>query len=125
MANGRRGLVMRTPVASTDYLYSSLADDPDFEELLLLFVEEMPARLALLEQAFDASDWDMLRRLAHQLKGAGGSYGFDVVTQSAQRLEQSLLKSHPAAEIEAELGELIDLCRRLRGGSYSGSERKQ
>lgn len=104
---------MPPAVIPDQFIFSLLADDSDWNELIQEFVNEMPLRIESLLQAFDAADWDTLRRLAHQLKGAGGSYGFDPVTQSAARLEQALLNSQP--EAETELRELIDVCRRLRG----------
>ncbi len=69
-------------------LYSSLATDPDLAELVEIFVESLPERVETLKQAFDQGDWETLRRTAHQLKGAAGSYGFDPLSPSAAKLEQ-------------------------------------
>src|SRR5689334_17450419 len=60
--------------------YSTLADDPDMAELLALFVSELPQRLVDIRQAAQGHNWQEVRRLAHQLRGAGGSYGFPLLT---------------------------------------------
>jgi len=40
-----------------------------------------------------------LRTIAHGLRGAGGSYGFDAVTSSAGELEEAYLAGKPAPEL--------------------------
>ncbi len=100
-------------------LYSSLASDPDLAELVEIFVESLPERVESLRQAFEQGDWETLRRTAHQLKGAAGSYGFDPLSPSAAQLEQSVA-SGPEQDVEAirqALEELLDLCSRVRAGT--------
>jgi HPt (histidine-containing phosphotransfer) domain-containing protein len=72
---------MTTPTPHTP-LRSSLAGDPDMAELVDMFLEELPQRLTVLTTAVDAGDIETLRRLAHQLKGAAGGYGFGDASQS-------------------------------------------
>ena len=50
-----------------------LASDPEMAELVALFVDELPTRVAAIQQAAADGDWLQVRLLAHQLKGAGGS----------------------------------------------------
>ena len=104
-------------VLSTPTLYSTFGGDPDFGELVELFVNEMPRRLATLEQAFATGDQEELRRVAHQIRGAAGSYGFHQVTPFAARLEAALVDKQPEAEIHAAFEELIQVCHRLRAGA--------
>jgi len=40
-----------------------------------------------------------LRTIAHGLRGAGGSYGFDAVTSTAGELEEAFLASRPASAL--------------------------
>jgi histidine phosphotransfer protein HptB len=99
---------------STEFLHSSLGEDPDLREIVEMFVEEMPDRIAgLLEQA-EARNWDGLRRVAHQLKGAAGSYGFDTITPCAGRLEDAIRNGDAEAEILRLVEGVVDLCRRAR-----------
>ena len=97
-------------------IYSSLAAEPDFGELIDLFLLEIPHRIAIIESQTLGCDWQQLSRTAHQLKGAAGSYGFDGITPYAARLESAAMKGLPEAEILAAADELLDLCRRLRAG---------
>ena len=64
----------------TGPLYSQFAEDPDLAELVDVFVEEMPRRVATLLDRLEQADWDSLGRAAHQLKGAAGSYGFGEIS---------------------------------------------
>jgi len=97
-------------------LYSTLADDPDMGELVELFVDELPNRIASLHTAFTTSDLDALARCAHQLKGAAGSYGFDAMTPALQRLEQSVRQRSPQTELQQRLDEVTSLALRVRSG---------
>lgn len=98
-------------------IYSSLVDDEDLQELVELFVAEIPERTAKLLDSMQSGDFVELGRYAHQLKGAAGSYGFDGVTPFAARLEQAARNHEPEKEIESALNELVDICGRLRAGS--------
>ena len=92
----------------TEPLYSSLGSDPDLAEIVEMFVEEMPDRVAMLLEQLDSSDWEGLRRTAHQLKGAAGSFGFDPISPCAARLETTLADSEPEEQIRKAVDELVD-----------------
>lgn len=98
-------------------VYSTLGNDPDLQDLVALFVDEMPGRIEKLIARFDAGELDELRRAAHQLKGAAGSYGFHAVTPLAARLEANLRGDALEDQIQADLDSLIALCGRMRAGS--------
>jgi len=96
------------------HLYSSLGKDPDFAPLVDWFIQELPSRIASLEEKFAAADWDGLKQVAHQLKGAGGSYGFEAITPAAGRVEAAIQQREPEEQIRSAVEELVDLCRRAR-----------
>lgn len=55
-----------------------------------------------------------LRTIAHGLRGAGGSYGFDAVTTTAGTLEEAYLANEPAASLRdaaISLAKAIDAAR--------------
>jgi len=101
---------------SAEPLYSALSVDPDLREMVDLFVEEMPQRIGNLLARLDTSDWEGLRRAAHQLKGAAGSYGFGPISPAAARVEDAIRKGSPEEEIRQAVDELIELCGRARAG---------
>jgi histidine phosphotransfer protein HptB len=102
--------------ASASWVYSSLAADPDLRELVELFVEEMPERIENLIRQYQEGVREDFRRAVHQIKGAGGSYGFHALTQPAAQLEMSLKTDRAEDQIQRELDELLSLCRRVRSG---------
>ena len=48
----------------------------DVEVLVKRFLGRRQAELVLLRQAMEAGDYETIRRLGHDLKGAGESFGF-------------------------------------------------
>jgi len=98
-------------------LYSSLAFDPDLAPLVELFVEDLPDRAEMLLDRLQASDREGLRRAAHQLTGAAGSYGFQDITHRAAVVEQKLGGMAAEEEVAAAVNALIDLLRRARSGT--------
>lgn len=106
---------MTTPTsATTEPIYSTLGTDQELREIVELFVEEMPDRASALLDRAEARDWEGLRRVAHQLKGAAGSYGFEPITAAAASVEDVVRDSHSEDEIRRVVRELVALCGRAR-----------
>lgn len=104
-------------VQQANPIYSTMSDDPDMADLLVEFVGNLSARVQAIENAVAASDLAELTRLAHQLKGAGGGYGFDVLGTSAASLEQASKAAGSVQEVTAGVAELVALCRRATAES--------
>lgn len=100
--------------ATTDTINSKLSVDPDFREIVEMFVSEIPDRVAALVGAYDGRQWADLRRGAHQLKGAGGGYGYPELTTVASQLEYAVDAAQGEEAIKARLDGLVELCTRLR-----------
>lgn len=105
----------RTPM-ETDAptpLYSPMSSDPDFRELVVLFVSELPGRIELMRGCIQRCDWATLQKLAHQLKGAAGSYGFPQISTAAAELDTTLKAgSTDSAKLTLLTNTIADLCRR-------------
>ncbi len=86
-------------------------------ELVEMFVQEMPDRIASLVNQAAERDWAQLARTAHQLKGAAGSYGFNEITPSAAKLEAMARNGEQEEAILAACQDLLGLCRRIRAGT--------
>ncbi len=110
----------RQESSPTRPLLSTFAGDPEMEELVSMFVNELPDRVAAIRSTFDTADFSSLRRLAHQLKGASAGYGFAPVGEAAGDLEAALTNlPHSTTEPELKqitrlVNELTDLCQRVR-----------
>jgi len=85
-------------------------------ELVELFVEEMPGRVQNFTTLLERAEWEELRRAAHQLKGAAGSYGFDAISPVAAVLEDKIRAGYPEHEICQAVEELCDICQHARAG---------
>jgi HPt (histidine-containing phosphotransfer) domain-containing protein len=95
-------------------LFSTFTTDPDMAELVEEFIGALPERVRSIEEAVQAQDLEGLRRLAHQLRGAGGGYGFDVIGQAAASLEASAQVAGSISELNSKVQELIALCQRAK-----------
>ena len=94
--------------------YSTLSGEADMAELLALFVGELPERLADIRQAAQGQNWQEVRRLAHQLRGAGGSYGFPLLTAVAGQVEAVAQGQTSVQALREALDELTAVSERLR-----------
>ena len=99
-------------------LRSEFADDPEMTELVALFLTELPQRLEAVSAAWRSRDCLTLRRMAHQLRGAGSGYGFPDVTAAAADVEAALLTwrecppEHELDSLRTRVEALIGVCRR-------------
>ena len=97
-----------------DPIRSSFEDDPDMVEIVGEFVADAGCRADELEAHLQAGDLALLRTLAHQLKGSGGGYGFDPITERAADLEASLLNGTDEATVKEKCGVLCETLRAIR-----------
>lgn len=98
----------------TGELVSDIADDADMVELVEMFVDELPEKVANMTKSLEDQDFDTLSRLAHQLKGSGGGYGFPTITEAAKILENNAKGGQDIEALAAQIKELASLCNRAR-----------
>jgi len=110
----------QTTTAPPDSFYSSFGADPDLEDLVELFVREIPLRIDQLLADLESANWCGLQQTAHQLKGAAGSYGFHQVTPYADCVESLIRGDEPEEQVRTAVAALIAACRRMRSGAPSG-----
>jgi signal transduction histidine kinase/DNA-binding response OmpR family regulator len=94
---------------------STFAADDDMKQIVGEFVAELPAQTARLKALLDAGDLAELRRAVHQLKGAGGGYGFADITTLATQAEQSIRQEAQLERVAADVRSLVDLLRQVEG----------
>jgi HPt (histidine-containing phosphotransfer) domain-containing protein len=90
---------------------STYEDDPDMLELVQSFAEELPERARSLEDLVASERLDELQTLAHQLKGAGGGYGFQPITDVAGELEQALKEGRDLSAVKQWTDQLCAVLR--------------
>jgi histidine phosphotransfer protein HptB len=98
--------IAKTPIRS------DFAMDADFREVLEAFVDALPERRRLLIELHRDGSLDELERQAHQLKGAGGGYGFSEISAAGAELQHACRAQDPT-HVEHCLAELIDLLVRV------------
>jgi histidine phosphotransfer protein HptB len=86
-------------------IYSIYHDEPDFRELLEEFVQAVEPRSELLRTLFASGEIEPLKVQAHQLKGAGGGFGFEGLSELAGELEVACKRPDPQVD---EIGTLLD-----------------
>ncbi len=92
-------------------LHSTYAEDPEMAELIEQFVRMLPERVAVIESAIAAGDMALLGGAAHQLRGAGGSFGFAPITTAAVEVEAAMRQADAPDALRARTLELIAICR--------------
>ncbi len=94
-----------------DPIRSIYEEDPDMLDIVREFADELPSRAKSVETLLQQRDLDELQRLAHQLKGAGGGYGFAAITEVAASLELALKDGADAVVLEARASALCETLR--------------
>jgi HPt (histidine-containing phosphotransfer) domain-containing protein len=94
---------------------SEYADDADLVELIDEFAAGLEEEVKTMRKVLEGGDYDGLRRLAHQMKGAGGSYGYPMLTETAKILENAA-KSRDVEAGTTALDEFEVLCQAVDRG---------
>ncbi|HBP86952.1 MAG TPA: ATP-binding protein [Nitrospirales bacterium] len=102
-----------TPVQDFSPIESKLgATNPKFANVISRFVGRLGEQLHAMDAAYANRDMEALAKLAHWLKGAGGTVGFDVLNTPAAELEAAAKKADLTA-IERNLQQLHHLASRI------------
>ena len=94
---------------------SALADEPGLAEILPVFLAELPLQVRRLLNLIQRRDAKELRRLIHQIKGCGGGYGFQSLTDLARDIECQLMSNAPIENIATKVEELVQTMRLVEG----------
>ena len=82
-------------VFNKQHLADSLGlDDTELlAEILVTFLDDMPDQLVTLETALAQSEWELVERIAHTIKGASATIGAEQMRDAAWNIE-SPFKHH-------------------------------
>ncbi len=104
-----------------EILHSDLADDPDMAPLVKKFLSNLTPKVASMEESLSSGRRDELGRLAHQLKGAGGGYGFPTISDAARSVEECVRDDADLQQLQHAVNDLKQLCVRALAGRQSES----
>ncbi len=86
--------------------------DPDLEDLIPGFLSNRAKDVASIRALLASQDFDAIRVLGHSMKGAGGGYGFDRITDLGGTIESAAV-ARDAATIGAANDQLDDYLARV------------
>lgn len=75
--------------------------DADLEEIIPEFLDNRRRDIKTLTSALDRGDLDTVLSMGHQMKGAGGSYGFDAISDFGGEMETAAKAGDTEAAMEA------------------------
>ena len=75
--------------------------DKDLEDLVPGYIENRYGDIKGIRAALASSDFDSIRVLGHSMKGSGGGYGFDAITDIGKAIEDAAKAGNSAAISDA------------------------
>jgi signal transduction histidine kinase/DNA-binding response OmpR family regulator len=112
---GRASVPVAEPSALTGRLRSELLSEPRLAKLLEKFIDRLPQRVCIISTLLQERDLTALRQAVHQLKGAGGGYGFPQITDLASKAEEQIKAQADLDSIRAHVESLVALVRSVDG----------
>lgn len=86
--------------------------DSDLEEIVPLFLENRRRDVVTLRTAVAEDDLKTVRLLGHRMKGDGGGYGFEVISDIGEILEQAAIRKDRRV-IAQQIGKLDEFLSRV------------
>lgn len=81
--------------------------DADLEDLIPGYLQNRRQDVGAILQALGNQDFETIRILGHTMKGTGGGYGFDAITEMGRALETAA-KDKNAQAIQQGTASLLD-----------------
>ena len=103
------------PADGSNRIKSSNATNPQIMAIIPEFVDGLPGKVRKMIDLLERDDLPALQRVAHELLGTCGGYGFAPVSQPARTVEQSIKAGQPLEFITPEVKSLIEVIRRIDG----------
>lgn len=104
----------KAEVGSSGFIYSSMVDvNPKFESIAKQFVVRLEDQCQEMRACLDSGEFDALAKLAHWLKGSGGTVGFADFAEPAKALELAA-KQNDADSANTHLRAIDELRQSIR-----------
>lgn len=79
--------------------------DPDLEDIIPGFLKNRLGDIDKIHAALGQKDFETIRILGHTMKGTGGGYGFDMITDIGRSIEEAA-KENNTQSIQRSADEL-------------------
>jgi HPt (histidine-containing phosphotransfer) domain-containing protein len=86
--------------------------DAELEDLVPGFLENRRSDVGKMRAALSTGEFDAIRVLGHSMKGSGGGYGFNAITDIGRKIEDAA-KAHDSDSIVRAIEELSDYLERV------------
>jgi HPt (histidine-containing phosphotransfer) domain-containing protein len=95
----------------------TVAVDPDLIDLIPDFLTRKHVDLQTLRNALESGDFAAIGALGHKIKGEGGSFGFDAISEIGAALEATAKKGDPesARQLVTDLSEYLEKIEIVEG----------
>jgi PAS domain S-box-containing protein len=103
------------PPAEDTTMVSEFNDDPEMALILGEFVGRLDGQVEAMRRAYCDARYEELQRLGHRLKGAGGSYGFPLLTAAGRQLEDAV-KAGDYMGAKRAIERIAAMCRAIHKG---------
>lgn len=81
--------------------------DPDLIDLIPGYLENRQKDIEAIKQGLAESDYETIRTLGHRMKGSGGGYGFQRISEIGKQIEEAAVAGRNE-EVNDQLNELQD-----------------
>jgi len=114
----RREILLKTvatygsPGPDTGTASSRIHADQDMAAIVGAYLEKRRGDMRVCRSALENADFDVIRRLAHKMKGTGSGYGFPRLTELGAMIESAALRSDASA-VREHLGDLAAWMERV------------
>ncbi|MCX8022677.1 MAG: Hpt domain-containing protein [Syntrophorhabdaceae bacterium] len=71
-----------------------LTIDKDLEDLIPIYLENRRKDIKTILSSLEKDDFETIRTLGHSMKGSGGGYGFDEISNIGKEIEMEAKKSN-------------------------------
>jgi HPt (histidine-containing phosphotransfer) domain-containing protein len=107
-----------------DVMLSAYRDDPEMAMILGEFIGRLSGQVTAMRQAYAEDRLEDLQRFAHRLKGAGGSYGYPLLTEASKKLEDAC-KAGDVNAAQVAIDDVATKCQAIQRGyaPYALAER--
>lgn len=103
-------------------LISTLYQDSSMSGMIDEYVSGLPTQIRAIEAALVKEDAALLLKLVRTLKAQGASFGFGIITESAEEIEKRLIAEEPISAIRPKLSSLTKLCLQARSSCKQQEE---
>lgn len=79
--------------------------DPDLKDLIPGYLSNRDKDIIAVRECLGVGDFEKIRTIGHSMKGSGGGYGFDAITDLGDRIEDAAL-ANDANEIDQAIRDL-------------------